>query len=46
MRYEDYPYNARENECAHDADKTYGHVASYKKFHGMNDLGAMMEEVS
>lgn len=44
VRYEDYPYNARENECNHENVPIYGNVASYKKFHGSRDLKTMMKE--
>lgn len=44
MTYKSYPYKAREGKCAHDSNNIYGHVASYKSWHGRNDLEAMMQE--
>jgi len=29
MTNEDYPYMARDQSCAHDSSKVYGHVKDY-----------------
>jgi len=44
MTNEDYPYRARDQSCAYDRSKVYGHVRQYG-FTPSNDVSAMKARV-
>jgi len=46
MTIDDYPYNAKVGECAHDVDDIYAKVASYNSNIGRDDVEGMMEVVA